>query len=59
MFLARIALFIPALIAGWFVAQDDPRYWVIAFVIALIFMASGIAVWLYLPRLGPWLKSRK
>ncbi|WP_375188950.1 hypothetical protein [Sphingobium yanoikuyae] len=40
--IARLLLFIPSLVAGWFVSQEDPRYWVIALAIGLTFLALGI-----------------
>ena len=45
--LARALLIVPSLIAGWFVANDDVAYWVIAFVIGLVFLALTIAFELY------------
>jgi len=54
--IARLLLIVPSLIAGWFVSEDDVSYWVIAFAIALVFIALTIAFELYVhPRLrrGP------
>lgn len=45
--IARILLIVPSLIAGWFVSTDDVSYWVIAFAIALVFIALTIAFELY------------
>ncbi|MCO5093447.1 hypothetical protein [Bosea sp. (in: a-proteobacteria)] len=50
--LARLFLIVPSLIAGWFVAEDDVAYWVVAFAIALVFVVLTIAFELYVrPRL--------
>lgn len=49
--IARLFLFVPALVAGWFVSKEDPRYWVIALVFALTFLAIGLAANIYLPGL--------
>lgn len=50
---ARLLLTVPSLIAGWFVAEDDVAYWVVAFAIALVFIVLTIAFELYLhPLLG-------
>lgn len=54
--IARLLLIVPSLIAGWFVAKDDPAYWVVAFVIALVFIVLTIVFELYvaaLLRRGP------
>lgn len=49
---ARLLLFVPSVIAGWFVSQEDVSYWVIAFAIALVFIVLTIAFELYVhPRL--------
>lgn len=51
--LARLLLIVPSLIAGWFVAEDDVAYWVVAFAIALVFIVLTIAFELYVhPLLG-------
>ncbi|AOH82633.1 hypothetical protein AWL63_00160 [Sphingomonas panacis] len=47
---ARIVLFVPALIAGWFVSRDDASYWVIALAIALVFIALTAVAGMYFPR---------
>ena len=52
--LARILLLIPSIVAGWFVSREDPRYWVIALVVGLTFMALSIAAGLYVPALRFW-----
>ncbi|EIZ78305.1 hypothetical protein WSK_3050 [Novosphingobium sp. Rr 2-17] len=49
--IARLVLFVPALIAGWFVSREDPRYWVIALVIALVFLALTLVANMYLPNI--------
>ncbi|WOF45571.1 hypothetical protein KNJ79_09115 [Sphingopyxis indica] len=55
---ARVLLFIPSLIAGWFVAREDARFWVIAMVIALVFLALSCIVGIYAPSLRPWPRER-
>jgi len=54
-FFARIFLLVPSVIAGWFVAEEDVAYWVIAFAIALVFVVLLIAFELYV---HPLLKRR-
>lgn len=54
--LARLLLIVPSLIAGWFVSEDDVSFWVIAFAIALVFIALTIAFELYV---HPWLRQRR
>lgn len=54
--LARLLLIVPSIIAGWFVSRDDVSYWVVAFVIALIFIVLTIAFELYV---HPWLRQRR
>lgn len=49
--IARLLLIVPSLIAGWFVAKDDPAYWVVAFVIALVFIVLTIVFELYVAAL--------
>ena len=50
--IARLLLFVPSVIAGWFVSQEDVSYWIIAFAIALVFIVLTIAFELYVhPRL--------
>jgi hypothetical protein len=50
--IARLLLIVPSVIAGWFVSKDDVSYWVVAFAIALVFIALTIAFELYVhPRL--------
>ena len=53
--LARLFLIVPSIIAGWFVPKDDVSYWVVAFVIALVFIVLTIAFELYV---HPWLRRR-
>jgi len=45
--LARLLLFVPSVIAGWFVSREDVSYWIIAFAIALVFIVLTIAFELY------------
>lgn len=52
--LARLLLIVPSLIAGWFVSEDDVSFWVVAFAIALVFIALTIAFELYV---HPWLRQ--
>lgn len=47
--LARLVLFVPAIIAGWFVSRQDPRFWVFAMAIALVMFAMTIMMFMYLP----------
>ena len=54
--LARLLLIVPSIIAGWFVPKDDVSYWVVAFVIALVFILLTIAFELYV---HPWLRRRR
>jgi len=54
--LARLLLIVPLIIAGWFVPKDDVSYWVVAFVIALVFIVLTIAFELYV---HPWLRRRR
>lgn len=49
--LARLLLFVPAIVAGWFVAREDGRFWVVAFAVALVFMVVSILASLYVPNL--------
>jgi hypothetical protein len=52
-FIARLLLIVPSLIAGWFVAEDDVAYWIVAFAIALVFIVLTIVFELYVhPLLG-------
>ena len=46
--LARLLLFVPSVIAGWFVSREDVSYWIIAFAIALVFIVLTIAFELYI-----------
>ncbi|ATP19726.1 MULTISPECIES: hypothetical protein [Sphingobium] len=57
--IARLLLFIPSLVAGWFVSQEDPRYWVIALAIGLTFLALGIVAAIYIPILHPWPRRKR
>lgn len=45
--LARLLLIVPSLIAGWFVSADDVSYWIVAFAIALVFVALTIVFEIY------------
>ncbi|MEZ2409334.1 hypothetical protein GGC47_001813 [Bosea sp. OAE752] len=55
--LARLLLFVPSVIAGWFVSREDVSYWIVAFAIALVFIVLTIAFELYvLPLLRARLK---
>lgn len=53
-YIVNLLMLIPSLIAGWFVSKEDPRYWIIALVIALTFMMLSSVVWLYWPELRKW-----
>ncbi|AMK22967.1 hypothetical protein GG804_18215 [Sphingomonas histidinilytica] len=52
--IARLLLLIPALIAGWFVSREDPRFWVVTMVIALVFIALTCILGIYAPGLRMW-----
>ena len=54
--LPLLILAVPSVIAGWFVSKDDVSYWVVAFVIALVFIVLTIAFELYV---HPWLRRRR
>lgn len=47
--LARILLLVPAIVAGWFVSREDPRFWVIAMAIALVFLVLSCVAFMYVP----------
>ena len=51
--IVRLILFVPAVIAGWFVAREDARYWVVVLGIALVFLALTVVANAYLPRFIP------
>lgn len=53
--LARLFLIVPSIIAGWFVSKDDAAFWVVAFAIAMVFVAMTVAFELYVL---PWLQRR-
>ncbi|MEG8220550.1 hypothetical protein sphantq_00522 [Sphingobium sp. AntQ-1] len=55
---ARLLLIIPALIAGWFVSKEDPRFWVVAMAIALVFLALTCLVAFYVPPVRVWPRRR-
>ncbi|MDF0543934.1 hypothetical protein PX699_16400 [Sphingobium sp. H39-3-25] len=50
--LARLLLAVPAIVAGWVVSREDPRFWVFAMVVALVFLALSCIAALYAPRLS-------
>ena len=47
--IARILLFVPAMITGFFVSTEDYRYWFVAFGIALVLLAAALTANIYLP----------
>ena len=51
--LATMLLFLPALVAGWFVPRDDARFWVVSFVIGLVFLLMLCVAVLYAGRVLP------
>ncbi len=59
LWLIRILLFVPSLVAGWIVARADPRFWVVTMAIALIFLALAIIAGIYVPGLHPWARKRR
>ncbi|MDX3911603.1 MAG: hypothetical protein QHC67_17605 [Sphingobium sp.] len=50
--LARLFLMVPAIVAGWFVSREDPRFWVVAVVVALVFLALSCVAAIYFPKLS-------
>lgn len=56
--LARLLLMLPAIVAGWFVAREDPRFWVVAFVVALVFLALSCIAAIYVPQLSIFSRRR-
>jgi hypothetical protein len=56
---ARLLLIIPALITGWFVSKEDPRFWVVAMAIALVFVTLTCLVAFYVPPLRVWPRRRE
>ena len=56
---ARVVLFVPALIAGWFVSREDGRFWVVTMAIALVFLALTCLVGLYATTLRGGKRSRE
>ncbi|EGD60947.1 hypothetical protein Y88_3451 [Novosphingobium nitrogenifigens DSM 19370] len=46
--IARLLLLIPALIAGRFISQDDPKYWIASFGIFLVLMVLMILFNMYI-----------
>lgn len=56
--LARLFLMIPAMITGWFVSREDPRFWVIAMVVALVFLALSCVAAIYCPQLSIFARRR-
>ncbi|PZU56459.1 MAG: hypothetical protein DI547_16570 [Sphingobium sp.] len=59
LWLARLLLFIPSLIAGLFVSREDPRLWVVALAIGLVFLALSTVAGLYFPTLHPRARKRR
>ncbi len=55
----RLLLLIPSLVTGWFVSREDPRFWIAALAVALMFFALSIIAGLYLPELRLWPFRRK
>lgn len=49
--IARVLLLIPSLLAGWFVSRSDPRFWVVALAIGLVFLALTALAGFYGPDL--------
>lgn len=47
--IARVLLLIPSLLAGWFVSRSDPRFWVVALAIGLVFLALTALAGFYGP----------
>jgi hypothetical protein len=58
--LARFLMLLPAIVAGWFVSREDPRFWVVALVVGLVFLFMLCVAALYGERLGlGWRKQAK
>ena len=49
LWIARALLWIPSLLAGWFVSRSDPRFWVMTLAIALAFLALAALAGFYGP----------
>ncbi len=56
--LARLFLLVPAIVAGWFVSREDPRFWVIAMAIALVFLALSSIAFIYAPDFSVFARRR-
>jgi len=56
--LARLLLMLPAIVAGLFVAREDPRFWVVALVVALVFLALTCVAAIYFPQLSIFSRRR-
>lgn len=57
--LGRLLLLIPAMIAGWFVSRNDPRFWVIAMTVGLVFLFLFCLITLYASRLSSKARRRR
>jgi hypothetical protein len=56
--IARLLLLVPSLIAGWFIAKQDVRFWIITCLIGLIFLALTCVAGMYVPALRIWPQKR-
>lgn len=56
--LVRLLLLVPSILAGWLVSKEDPRFLVVTFAIALVFLALTSIISLYWPaaRPGKWFR---
>ena len=52
--LVRLLMFVPSLIAGWFVSREEPRFWIVSLTVALVFLVLTAVVGLYVPRFRLW-----
>lgn len=57
--LGRLLLLIPAMIAGWFVSRNDPRFWIVAMTVGLVFLFLFCLVSLYSYRFSDRLRRKR
>jgi len=57
--IARLLLFIPSLVASWFVTEDDFSFWIVALAIGLLLVAASSTLLLYVPWLRDWWRERQ
>lgn len=54
--LLRPILFIAAIIAGWFVAEDSANFGIVQLVISVLLIVALVAIATFWDALFPWLK---